>query len=52
VEAYLASLRAGERAAWERRFLALDTEVQRTKRQRKAATGGTKEQTTKKRKSG
>ena len=40
VEAYVAELRAppvaDERAAWERRFMALETEVARTKRQRKA----------------
>lgn len=35
LEAFLAELRdTGDRAAWERRFMALETEVHRTKRDR------------------
>ena len=35
LEAFLAELRASRAAIWERRFMALETEVHRTKRERK-----------------
>ncbi|HUJ62500.1 MAG TPA: metalloregulator ArsR/SmtB family transcription factor [Kofleriaceae bacterium] len=34
LEAFLAELREGRAAAWERRFMALETEVHRTRRER------------------
>ena len=37
LEAFLAELREDRAAAWERRFLALETEVHRTKRERTRA---------------
>ena len=43
LEAFLAELRADLRSTWERRFMALETEVHRTRRERKAATTATRD---------